>query len=118
MLRHYDELGLVKPAHVDSFTGYRYYSGLFTRWVYEHRRKGTKHEAEYSVNLLSPLFEEELLVVMPELRVSPEGEAEARGKLFELGVVGEYMVIHPGSHGSAAAGPAAADPVARIGRKT
>jgi DNA-binding transcriptional MerR regulator len=26
MLRHYDELGLVKPARVDDFTGYRYYS--------------------------------------------------------------------------------------------
>jgi DNA-binding transcriptional MerR regulator len=26
MLRHYDELGLLKPARVDSFTGYRYYS--------------------------------------------------------------------------------------------
>lgn len=26
MLRHYDELGLVKPARVDNFTGYRYYS--------------------------------------------------------------------------------------------
>lgn len=26
MLRHYDEIGLLKPAHVDSFTNYRYYS--------------------------------------------------------------------------------------------
>jgi DNA-binding transcriptional MerR regulator len=26
MLRHYDELGLLKPARVDEFTGYRYYS--------------------------------------------------------------------------------------------
>ncbi|MBC2724544.1 MerR family transcriptional regulator [Desulfosporosinus sp.] len=26
MLRYYDELGLLKPAQVDSFTGYRYYS--------------------------------------------------------------------------------------------
>lgn len=26
MLRHYDELGLLKPAHVDPFTGYRSYS--------------------------------------------------------------------------------------------
>lgn len=26
MLRHYDELGLLKPAHVDRFTNYRYYS--------------------------------------------------------------------------------------------
>lgn len=25
-LRHYDELGLLKPAKIDSFTGYRYYS--------------------------------------------------------------------------------------------
>lgn len=27
MLRHYDELGLLKPDSVDKFTGYRYYSG-------------------------------------------------------------------------------------------
>lgn len=26
MLRHYDELGLLTPEHVDAFTGYRYYS--------------------------------------------------------------------------------------------
>ena len=25
-LRHYDDLGLFKPTHVDTFTGYRYYS--------------------------------------------------------------------------------------------
>jgi DNA-binding transcriptional MerR regulator len=25
-LRYYDELGLLKPARVDEFTGYRYYS--------------------------------------------------------------------------------------------
>lgn len=26
MLRHYDEIGLLKPSDIDSFTGYRYYS--------------------------------------------------------------------------------------------
>lgn len=26
MLRHYDQLGLLKPSHTNSFTGYRYYS--------------------------------------------------------------------------------------------
>lgn len=26
MLRHYDDLGLLKPAQVDRWTGYRYYS--------------------------------------------------------------------------------------------
>ncbi len=25
MLRHYDDIGLLKPAEIDSFTGYRYY---------------------------------------------------------------------------------------------
>ena len=25
-LRHYDEIGLLKPAHIDEFTGYRYYT--------------------------------------------------------------------------------------------
>jgi ADP-heptose:LPS heptosyltransferase len=84
-------------------TGYRLYSGLFTRWVYEHRRKGAKHEAQYSVNLLSPLFEGELPVVMPKLMVSPQGSAEAKERLAEIGIVGDYLVIHPGSRGSAAA---------------
>ncbi|MEO6084276.1 MAG: helix-turn-helix domain-containing protein, partial [Umezawaea sp.] len=27
MLRHYDEIGLLRPAHVDQFTGYRTYEG-------------------------------------------------------------------------------------------
>lgn len=26
MLRHYNEIGLLIPAHIDEFTGYRYYS--------------------------------------------------------------------------------------------
>jgi len=26
MLRHYDQLGLLKPVHIDKFTGYRYYN--------------------------------------------------------------------------------------------
>ena len=25
MLRHYDDIGLLKPAEIDGFTGYRYY---------------------------------------------------------------------------------------------
>ena len=84
-------------------TGYRLYSGLFTRWVYEHRRKGAKHEAQYSVNLLGPLIEGDLPVIMPKLTVSPQGESEARSRLAEMGIMGDYLVIHPGSRGSAAA---------------
>lgn len=86
-------------------TGYRFYSGLFTRWVYEHRRKGAKHEAQYGVNLLGPLLDGDLPVVMPELPVSSQGTDEAAAHLARAGVVGEYFVIHPGCKGSASAYP-------------
>lgn len=26
MLRHYDQMGLLKPGHTDKWTGYRYYT--------------------------------------------------------------------------------------------
>ncbi len=87
-------------------TGYRFYSGLFTRWVYDHRRKGTKHEVEYSVNLLGPLLGGPFRVEMPELLVSDGGAAERDRRLSESGIVGEYVVIHPGSRGSAGIWPA------------
>ncbi len=86
-------------------TGYRYYSGLFTRWVYEHRRSGQKHESRYSVNLLSPILEGELPVRMPKLPVSTTAAQQAAARLADAGVVGEYMVVHPGSRGSASEFP-------------
>jgi ADP-heptose:LPS heptosyltransferase len=82
-------------------TGYRWYSGLFTRWVYDHRRKGAKHEAEYGVNLLLPLLDPPLPVRMPELGISEAGAIEAQHRRDEVGITGDYMVIHPGSRGSA-----------------
>ena len=82
-------------------TGYRWYSGLFTRWVYEHRRTGAKHEAQYGVNLLTPILDGDFHVTMPRLPVSSPGLMEARRRLGECGIVGDYVVIHPGSRGSA-----------------
>ncbi|MBS1910758.1 MAG: glycosyltransferase family 9 protein [Bacteroidetes bacterium] len=86
-------------------TGYRWYSGLFTRWVYEHRRTGAKHEAQYGVNLLSPILNGELTVTMPKLPISSPGMSEYQGRLADAGHVGEFMVLHPGSRGSAALYP-------------
>lgn len=87
-------------------TGYRWYSGLFTRWVYDRRKHGRGHEAEYGVKLLGPLLPEKHAVVMPELPHSQEGCAEARRKRAEIGISDPYVVLHPGSKGSAADYPA------------
>jgi DNA-binding transcriptional MerR regulator len=37
-LRHYDELGLLRPAHVDSWTGYRWYERMQVREAVAVRR--------------------------------------------------------------------------------
>ncbi|MDF1611130.1 glycosyltransferase family 9 protein [Stygiobacter electus] len=36
-------------------SGYRWYSFLFNKKIYEHRKYGEHHELEYNVNLLKPL---------------------------------------------------------------
>lgn len=76
-------------------TGYRWYSGLFTRWVYDKRKKGDSHEAEFELNMLAPILSGPFELEMPELPVSEDGAHEARRSLKEAGIQGEYVIIHP-----------------------
>ncbi len=76
-------------------TGYCWFSGLFTRWVYDKRKKGASHEAEFELNMLSPILDGPFELEMPELPVSTEGEAEAKKRLHEIGIEGDYVIIHP-----------------------
>lgn len=76
-------------------TGYRWFSGLFTRWVYDKRKKGASHEAEFELNMLSPILEGPFELEMPELPISAEGEAEAAERLGHAGISGDYIIIHP-----------------------
>lgn len=39
MLRYYDEVGLFKPAQIDDFTGYRYYSANTINIIFKHHSK-------------------------------------------------------------------------------
>jgi ADP-heptose:LPS heptosyltransferase len=92
-------------------TGYRAYSLLFTRRVYEHRRDAGSHELEYNLRLLSPLgvrppdvpFTPDFGIHIPpeiekgivdHLRSAPDGSSALR------------VVLHPGSGGSAREWPA------------
>ncbi len=87
-------------------TGYRFYSFLFTKRVFEHRKDARFHELEYNVRLLKvldPEFTEEGLQPDFGITVDPGAVAGVQSRLAELGVrPGERLVVlHPGSGGSA-----------------
>ena len=84
-------------------TGYRWYSFLFNRRVFEHRKTGERHESEYNVGLLKPLGVMDKRPPRPHLTVLEEDKLAALGVMHEIGIQqGEPLVIlHPGSGGSA-----------------
>ncbi len=89
------------PVRIGS--GYRYYSFLFNRRVYAHRKTAERHELEYNMDLLAPLgcdtaARKPLDVVLDIPRTARE---RASAILEEAGVAGKFVVIHPGSGGSA-----------------
>lgn len=87
-------------------TGYRAYSILFNRRVFEHRRTAARHELEYNLNLLAAVgCQVPQFPCSPDygLRVSSRTEAQVRTLLAERGVAdrGRRVIVHPGSGGSA-----------------
>ena len=86
-------------------TGYRLYSLLFNRRVYTHRKVATRHEIEYNLDLLKGLGREAPAGMRPDFTVMIPGTARGRVEQM-LAVRGiapgdRYVVIHPGSGGSA-----------------
>ena len=87
-------------------TGFRFYSFLFNRRVYEHRKEAARHELEYNLHLLSPLscpVPEEIQQADFGVVVRAEEDERAAALLAESGIsAGEsFVVLHPGSGGSA-----------------
>jgi lipopolysaccharide heptosyltransferase II len=85
-------------------TGYRWYSFLFNRKVFEHRKDAKKHELEYNLSLLSSVgLNAGGNGIAPTLEVKPETLDSVRGFLSRLGVRENerIVIIHPGSGGSA-----------------
>ena len=86
-------------------TGYRYYSFLFNRKVFEHRSDAQRHELEYNLNLLqalgcappTPNDDPDFGVVIPG-----DAEAALRSKLpLEFHGAHPLVVVHPATGGSA-----------------
>ncbi|MCI0698075.1 glycosyltransferase family 9 protein [candidate division KSB1 bacterium] len=80
-------------------TGYRWYSFLFNRRVFEHRKTAARHEAEYNLRLLQPLginaTEIEFHFALPQAEREKIDE-----KLNKLGAGAKPIILHPGSGGS------------------
>ena len=85
-------------------TGYRWYSFLFNRKVFEHRKDAKKHELEYNLSLLGSVgVHTDGDTVALTLEVKPQTLDWVRHFLSRLGVREKerIVIIHPGSGGSA-----------------
>jgi len=75
-------------------TGFRWYSLLANRRMYEHRSEFSKHESEYNVEMMKGLGLNPMAVRRPTLMVS---DVElAAGERRWAGVPSPRVVIHPG----------------------
>jgi lipopolysaccharide heptosyltransferase II len=85
-------------------TGYRWYSFLFNRKVYEHRKDSRYHELEYNLHLLKaidcPLDND---AITPSFAVPSSALERVRTLLAQFNIPegAKIITLHPGSGGSA-----------------
>jgi lipopolysaccharide heptosyltransferase II len=84
-------------------TGYRWYSFLFNRKIFEHRKTIEKHEAEYNLSLLKGLGC--TISSKPEIKIviSEQERKKASDIRKSIGILDadRLVLLHPGSRGSA-----------------
>jgi heptosyltransferase III len=91
------------PVRIGS--GYRWYSWMFNRRVFSHRKTAARHELEYNLELLEKLdcrvpspIEPEFGIAIPETARAGANEILRRNGILEKE---EYIVVHPSTGGSA-----------------
>jgi ADP-heptose:LPS heptosyltransferase len=86
-------------------TGYRWYSILFNKRIYEHRKHGLKHELEYNLNMLKLLGIDTVdnSKIAFDLGVENDALDKVSGLLEKKKVKPDVpmIIVHPGSGGSA-----------------
>ncbi len=84
-------------------TGYRWYSFLFNKKIYEHRKDAKRHEVEYNLNLLKAIGIESNGVPQFEFTISDEVKIKTANILKSDGIISstKFAVLHAGSGGSA-----------------
>ncbi len=86
-------------------TGYRWYSFLFNKKVYEHRKNAERHELEYNLNLLEKLGIKNSVAesnVGYDLKVDESSLKNVTRILVDekLDLQKPIIIVHPGSGGS------------------
>lgn len=84
-------------------TGYRWFSFLLNQRKYEHRKYGERHELEYNLSLIEKYISQIPTPADISFEFSPNRKLqELREKtLQQYRIKNEYIIIHPGSGGSA-----------------
>jgi len=84
-------------------TGYRWYSFLYNKKLCEHRKDAVKHESEYNIDLLKTITDRARYNNNFVFTYTDEEKLNLESKLnkFSFSLSGKYIVVHPGSKGSA-----------------
>lgn len=84
-------------------TANRWYSLFFNRRNREHRSRAEYHESTYNLHLLDLLHIPYDVIVYPRIEIPDQLDQEAIAMLEEIGLHehSKFIVIHPGSGGSA-----------------
>jgi heptosyltransferase III len=84
-------------------TGYRWYSFLFNRKIFEHRKTVEKHESEYNLSLLQGLGCTGSSKHEAKIILSEQERKTASDIRHSLGIAetDKLVLVHPGSGGSA-----------------
>lgn len=81
-------------------TAGRFHSILFNHHLVHSRKQNLKHESEYNLDFLQ-FFREGETVRLPQVYLREKEIKNARRILTNVGVKNKFVVIHPGSGGSA-----------------
>lgn len=87
-------------------TGYRWYSFLFNKRIFEHRKTAERHELEYNINLLKPInITPEVSKDSVDYNIHPSKNSDLKVeqiiKAQNIDFNKTSIIIHPGSGGSA-----------------
>ena len=98
--RHVSQLFQKAEIPVRVGTGRRFHSHFFNSHIFHSRKENRKHEYEYNLDFLE-FFKGGESVRVPRVYLKEKETRNANRLLTKAGIDGPFVVIHPGSGGSA-----------------